>query len=180
MRFWRLSIIAVAVCMLFAEIAVAGTQYGELQVNANPEQAYVFVDGQAIHESSYGPIKLTVGDHKVDIYNYGYKPESRNVTIRHWRTTTIDVSLEAVPGTLNGPWGCITIEGAPRDAVLLNGKTPEYFVGHGDEFNHEWGPKQELVLSPGTYQLTVLHGDSARWSGSVTVEADKRVVIDIP
>src|SRR5579883_1393383 len=96
MRFCRLSFTAFALFTFFAQIAVAGTQYGELQVNAHPEQAYVFVDGKAIHESSYGAIKLTVGDHKVEIRNYGFKPEFRDVTIKHWRTTTIDVNLEPV------------------------------------------------------------------------------------
>ena len=74
----------------------------------------------------------------------------------------------------------MTIEGADRDAILLNGKTPDFFVGHGDEFNNDWIWKQELVVPPGTYQVSVLSGDKEVWSGPVDVPANQRVVIDIP
>jgi outer membrane protein OmpA-like peptidoglycan-associated protein len=53
-------------------------------------------------------------------------------------------------------------------------------VGHGDEFNHEWWWKQELIVSPGNYQVTVLRGDKEMWSGNVNVPVNQRVVIDIP
>ena len=81
---------------------------------------------------------------------------------------------------VSGPWGCMTIEGADRDAVLLNGKTPAFFVGHGDEFNNELMMKQELIVPPGKYLLTILSGDKEVWSGTVEVPANQRVVIDIP
>jgi hypothetical protein len=73
----------------------------------------------------------------------------------------------------------MTIEGASRDAVLLDGKTPDFFVGHGDEFNHDWWWKQELVVSTGIYQVMILRGDKETWSGSVDVPANQRVVIDV-
>lgn len=94
-------------------------------------------------------VALPAGEHKIDLYNYGYKSEIRNVTIEAHKTTAIDVTMEAIPGTVAGPWGCITLEGADRDAVLLNGNDPAFFVGHGDEFNNEWGWKQELIVPPG-------------------------------
>lgn len=155
-------------------------QDGKLKVHAVPPQAYVFVDGQALHESSRGTFKLTPGSHAVDIYNYGYKSSSQKVDITAGKTTKIDVTLDAIPGMVSGPWGCITIEDVPRDAVLLNGKTPAFFVGHGDEFNNEFLLKQELIVPPGKYLLTVLSGDKEVWSGNVEVPADQRVVIDIP
>jgi hypothetical protein len=74
----------------------------------------------------------------------------------------------------------MTIEGADRAAVLLNGKTPDFFVGHGDEFDHEWWWKQELVVPPGTYQVTILGGDQDLWSGPVDVAANQRVVVKVP
>ena len=64
--------------------------------------------------------------------------------------------------------------------MLLNGKTPDFFVGHGDEFNHEWGWKQELVVPPGNYQVIVLNADQEAWSGRVEVPANPRVVIGVP
>ena len=118
--------------------------------------------------------------HKIDLYNYGYKSETRNVTIEAHKTTVIDVTMQAIPGTVSGPWGCITLEGADRDAVLLNGKDPAaFFVGHGDEFNNEWGWKQELIVPPGKYELTVMQcGDQMPGPTTVDVPANQRVVVD--
>ena len=162
--------------MVFPILAKDGT----LKVHAVPPQAYVFIDGQAMHESSRGGFKLSPGEHTIDIYNYGYKPTSRKVTIEAGKTAKLDVTLDPVPGNVSGPWGCMTIEGADRDAVLLNGKTPAFFVGHGDEFNNEWVWKQELIVPPGKHQLTILQGNKEVWSGTVEVPANQRVVIDIP
>jgi outer membrane protein OmpA-like peptidoglycan-associated protein len=133
-----------------------------------------------MHEASRGAFKLSPGDHTIDIHNYGYKPANRKVTIVAGKTTSLDVTLDAIPGNVSGPWGCITIEGPPRAAVLLDGKTPDFFVGHIDEFNHNWWWKQELIVPPGKHELTILQADKEVWSGSVDVPANQRVVIDIP
>ena len=37
-----------------------------------------------------------------------------------------------------------------RAAVLSNGDTPDYFVGHVDEFNYDWIWHQNLLLPPGS------------------------------
>ncbi len=171
--------LAVALVLL-VNAAPSQAQTGKLKVKAIPPQAYVFVDGKAIHEASKGSIALSPGEHTVNIYNYGYKPATQKVTINAGKTVDLDVKLDPVSGDVTGPWGCITIEKAARDAILLNGKTPDFFVGHGDEFDHDWLVKQELVVPPGTHQLTVLSGDKEVWSGSVNVPANQRVVIDIP
>jgi outer membrane protein OmpA-like peptidoglycan-associated protein len=178
--FCSVAIVLFMTLVLTYSVPPSVAQNGKLKVKAVPSQAYVFVDGKAVWEASKGGISLSTGDHKVDIYNYGYKPANRNVTIQGGKSVDLDVKLDPAPGDVTGPWGCITIEGARRDAVLLNGKTPEFLVGHVDEFNHEWWWHQELVVPPGTHQLTVLSGDKEAWSGPVTVEANKRVVIDIP
>lgn len=154
-------------------------QDGKLQIHVRPQQAYAFVDGHAVGEANR-TLSLSAGNHKIELYNYGFKTAVRNVTILSGKTETLDVTLEEVPATVSGPWGCITIEGAQRDAILLNGKTPEFFVGHGDEFNHEWWWKQELIVPPGTHQLTVLRSGSEVWSGPVVVPANQRVVLDVP
>ena len=160
---------------------VAQSSDGKVALRVTPKQAYVWVDGRAISEASkHHTLSLSAGDHKIELANYGYTPETRNITITAGKTTDLDVTLQPVSGTVSGPFGAMTIEGAPRDAVLLNGKTPGFFVGHGDEFDHDWGWKQELVVPPGTYQVTVQSGDKEAWSGPVEVAANKRVVIDIP
>jgi outer membrane protein OmpA-like peptidoglycan-associated protein len=156
-------------------------QDGKLVLKVTPRQAYIFVDGRAISEASkHHSLSLSVGDHKIDLVNYGFVPASRTVTITAGKATDLEVSLTPVTATVSGPFGAMTIEGADRDAVLLNGKTPEFFVGHGDEFDHDWVWKQELVVPPGTYQVTVLHEDKEIWSGAVNVPANQRVVVDIP
>ena len=154
-------------------------QDGKLKVKVHPPEAYVFVDGQAMGQA-YRSVMLSPGNHRIDLVNYGYKTVTRDVSISSGETLRIEAQLEPIPETVTGPWGCITIENAQRDAVLLNGKTQEFFVGHGDEFNHEFGPKQELVVPPGTYQLNVVREGKDIWTGSVEVPANQRVVVDVP
>ncbi|HXY12937.1 MAG TPA: OmpA family protein [Terriglobales bacterium] len=156
-------------------------QDGKIAIHVTPKQAYLFVDDHAISEASkHRTLNLSAGSHKIELVNYGYTPETRNITVTAGQTTSLDVTLQPVPGKVSGPFGAITLEGADRDAVLLNGKTPDFFVGHGDEFNHDWWWKQELVVPAGTHQVSVLSGDKEVWSGSVDVPANKRVVIDVP
>ena len=169
-----------ALPLIFLFTAAAFGQDGKLKVQSSPKQAYVFVDNHAMGEASRHAFSLTAGEHKIGIYNYGYKPVEQTVTITAGQTLPLKVELEAMPGEVPGPRGCITIEGAARDAVLLNGKTPAYFVGHGDEFNHDWLWKQELIVPPGTHQLTIMRGDKEIWSGPVDVPVNQRVVVDIP
>ena len=156
-------------------------QDGKLVLHVTPKQAYLFVDGRAISEASkHRSLSLSPGDHKIELVNYGYAPSTQTVTITAGKDTNLDVNLTQATGTVSGPFGAMTIEGADRDAILLNGKTPDFFVGHGDEFNNDFIWKQELVVPPGTYQVSVLSGDKETWSGPVDVPANQRVVIDIP
>ena len=178
-RFVPLSASALALCIVVPCMAQSGD--GKVAIHVTPKQAYVFVDGRAISEASkHHSLSLSAGDHKIVLANYGYTPETRNVTVTAGKTTDLDVTLQPVTSTVAGPFGAMTIEGAAHDAVLLNGKTPDFFVGHGDEFDHDWGWKQELIVPPGTYQVSVLSGDKEVWSGPVDVAANKRVVVDIP
>jgi len=154
---------------------------GKVALHVTPKQAYVFIDGRAISEASkHRTLSLSAGDHRIELVNYGYSPEVRTVTIAAGKTSDLEVTLKPVADKITGPFGAMTIEGADRDAILLNGKTPDFFVGHGDEFNHDWWWKQELVVPPGSYQVTALTGDKEAWSGAVEVPSNKRVVIDIP
>jgi len=167
--------------LLFGGTTRAVAQEGKLVLKVTPPQTYIFVDGHAISEvSKHHSLRLSPGDHKIDLVNYGYASVSRTVTITADKPTDLEANLTPITATVSGPFGAMTIEGADRDAVLLNGKTPDFFVGHGDEFNHDWWWKQELVVPPGTYQMTILKEDKELWSGSVEVPANQRVVVDIP
>lgn len=154
-------------------------QDGKLKLNVYPPETYLFVDGQAMGLAHH-VVPLAPGSHVVGLYNYGFKPVTQDVNITSGTTTNLDAKLERVSDNVSGPWGAITIEGANRDAIFLNGKTPEYFVGHGDEFNHDWWWKQELVVPSGNHQLTVVRQGKEIWSGVVEVPANERVVVRIP
>src|SRR5271156_1736297 len=167
--------VAIALC------ASAGfAQEGKLKIKVTPSQAYVFVDGNGIREGSRG-IKLSAGKHTVVVVNYGYKISTQDVTIVAGKSTDLAVTLEAYGDKVAGPWGRVYISGTDaRAAVLSNGKTPGYFVGHVDEFNNDfWVWKQELLLPPGTHHLTITRGGKELWSGDVKVEAGKKVSINV-
>jgi len=170
---------AMAFLLLVSVRPAMAADKGRVIVRVTPPETYIFADGKPVVEAHRHYVTLDPGEHKIDLYNYGYKPESRNVTITAGQTTVISVTMQAIPGTVSGPWGCITLEGATRAAVLLNGKDPAaFFVGHGDEFNNEWGWKQELLVPPGKHELTVMYDDQAPWTTTVEVQANQRVVVD--
>jgi PEGA domain len=109
---------------------------GTLRLHVSPKQAYGWIDDHAVSEASKRPhLQLPAGEPKIELANYGYTPITRTVSITAGETTDLDVTLEKVGEKVSGPFGAIAIKGADRDAVLLNGKTPDFFVGHGDEFN---------------------------------------------
>jgi hypothetical protein len=174
-----------AMMILLTAIAPAFAQEGKLLVRVRPTQAYVFVDGRAIGDgglTGYNQlliVHLSPGEHTVGLYNYGYKPQAHKVTIEANKTGLLEATLEAIPGTASGPWGRIQIEGGDHAAVFLNGKTPDFLVGQADEFNNEIIWKQELLVPPGTHELTLQRGDNPIWSGTVTVPAGKRVIVDV-
>jgi len=170
-----------AVLLVLAGVLTCFAQNGKLVIHATPKQAYVFVDDHPVGEANrHHSLKLSSGDHNVQLVNYGYTPVTQTVTVTGGQVTKLEIALQAVTNTVSPAFGAMTIEGANRDAVLLNGKTPDFFVGHGDEFNHNWWWKQELVVPPGTYQMTIQGPDKEVWSGPVEVPANQRVVIDIP
>jgi hypothetical protein len=158
---------------------------GKLKISVIPKQAYTFVDGKAIGPGNR-TIKLDVGTHHLVVANYGYKFVEQDVSMDSDKTVPVNIKLEPSGETVSGPRGRIQIEvgrlhGATAAAVLLNGKKPQYFVGHVDEFNNNFAPLwiQELVVPPGTHQVTVTRDGKELWSGPITVAADQRVIVDI-
>jgi OmpA family/PEGA domain len=179
-------------CLLLAGATVlAGSvafaqspKLGKLKMSVSPKQAYTFVDGKAM-----GPgnrvVKLDVGTHHVVVANYGYKFVEQDISMDSDKTVPLDIKLERVGATVPGPRGRIQLEagnlhGANAAAVLLNGKKPLYFVGHVDEFNHDlFGWHQELIVPPGTHQVTVTRDGKELWSGSISVAANQRVIVNV-
>jgi len=156
--------------------AQSSSETGKLKIHVVPKQAYVFVDGKAIRDGSQ-TIDLASGDHKVGVYNYGFLSKTQNVHVGAGETTDLSVRLQSSGDVVEGPFADIEFKGDPRAAVLLNGKTPAYFVGHVDEFNWNWIWHQRLLVHPGTYQVTVMHEGNTIWSGPVTAKAGQQVTV---
>jgi len=150
-----------------------------VKVRVEPPQAYIFADGNA-WGSGHRTLELTPGHHTIAVYNYGYKPQLREVDLVSGLDGNQELrfSLEKTGDAVSGPFGVIQIESAPHAAVLLNGKQPEYFVGHPDEFNNHIWWKQQLLVPPGTHTVTLFYGNEVLWSGKVDVPANKRVILD--
>lgn len=158
--------------------AQSTNQDGKLHIHVSPKQAYVFVDGKAIRDGSQ-TIPLTPGMHKVGVYNYGYQAKTQDVQITSGKQTNMEVTLTQSGDKVSGPFADIEFKGDPRAAVLLNGTTPEYFVGHVDEFDWDWIWHQRLMVKPGTYQVTVTREENTIWSGPVTVKAGQKAIVHL-
>ena len=169
--------------VLFSSAALAQElKTGKLKISVSPKQAYTFVDGKAIGPGNR-TMELEVGTHHLVVANYGYKFVEQDVSIDSGHTVPLEVNLDPVGADIAGPRGRIQIEVGTRRvgdaAVLLNGRKPQYFVGHVDEFNNEIISHQELIVPPGTHELTITRYGKELWSGSVTVGADQRVILNI-
>lgn len=151
---------------------------GKLHIHVSPKQAYVFVDGKAIRDGSQ-TIELSPGSHKIGVYNYGYTEKVQDVQIDSGKKTNLDVALQASGDKVSGPFADIEFKGDPRAAVLLNGTTPDYFVGHVDEFDWNWIWHQRLLVKPGTYQVAVTREGNTIWSGPVTAKAGQQVTVHL-
>lgn len=156
--------------------AQSSEQTGKLKVCVRPRQAYVFVDGKAIREGNQ-TVKLAAGDHQVGVYNYGFQPKIQNVHIDAGKEANLNVILQASGDKVSGPFAEIEFKGDPRAAVLLNGQSPAYFVGHVDEFDWDWIWHQRLLVKPGTYQVTVTREGNTLWSGRLTAKAGQHVTV---
>ncbi len=175
-RLAYLFILALAIAL---GATTGSAQDGKLKIKVSPKQAYVFVDGNAIREGNQS-ISLSPGKHTVVVVNYGYKISTQDVNIEAGKSTPLDVKLDAYGGNVSGPFGDVQFNGDPRAAVLSNGTTPAYFVGHVDEFDWDWIWHQNLLLPAGTHHLTVTHAGKTIWSGDVTVAAGKKVIVSLP
>lgn len=156
-----------------------GEGTGTVRVNVSPEEAYIWVDGKPVTHRSTS-IHLPPGEHKVAVYNYGYKPQVHDVHVVADQRQEVNAFLQPVNEKVSGPWGRIQVEGVPGNAlVFLNGTTPEFFVGHADEMNNHIIGDQQLIVPVGTHQVHILANKTGQeiWSGPVKVSENERVII---
>src|SRR5712671_1395432 len=155
---------------------------GKLKIHVPIPEAYTFVDGKAIGPGNRS-IRLGEGNHRVNVANYGFKIFQQDISIEAGKTTTVEANLEPSGGPVSSPWGRIQVEVGTTTrgdyAILLNGKSSGYFVGHVDEFNNNIIWKQELIVPARTHEVSVTRYGAVVWSGSVAVAANQRVIINI-
>ena len=168
-------VISVASIMLLGTAALA--QKAEVPVKVSPHHAYVFLDGVAIKDGEEVTLKTTPGEHMIGVYSYGFQGEVRTIEATAGDNKLQTFKLEPKGERVSGPFGYIQIEGPPRAAVLLNGTTPDYFVGHVDMFdNHIWY-SQQLLVPAGTHQVTVTRKGRTYFSGPLEVHEGERVTL---
>ena len=172
--------LAISVALVTLWVGAAFAQEAKVPVIVNPPQAYVFLDGKAIKEGKQVILKTTPGEHVISVYNYGYVGQIRHVEFVTGWNEVQSFSLEPAGAQVPGAYGLIQIEGPGHAAVLLNGTTPEYHVGHVDMFNNHIGWFQQLLVPPGTHQLTITRYGNTIWSGPVQVAAGERVILYVP
>jgi hypothetical protein len=177
------SVFLLSTAALFSSAALAQEpKPGKLKISVSPSEAYSFLDLKAIGPGDQS-IEVAPGKHNVMVANYGFKFFQQDVDIQAGQTASVEAKLDPYGAAVSGPRGRLQFEvgmwKAGDYAVLLNGKTPGYFVGHVDEFNNEIDWKQELIVPPGSYDVTVTRRGKAAWSGTVPVAANQRVIVDI-
>src|ERR1700739_4608386 len=163
------------ICMIFVTlffslgVLTCVAQDAQLKVIVTPAQSQVFIDGKPMGQAkAKNTFTMSPGKHTLGVYSYGFKPLIKEINAEPGVNPTIEGTLEAIPGTAPGPFGVLMIKEADQSAVLLNGKTPEFYVGHGDMFNNHIWWKQQLLVPPGTHEVTVMKGDQVLFSGPVT------------
>ncbi len=173
---FRKSTFLLAFFLVIVLTCSAMAQNATVRISVEPNQAYIFVDGKAIGHG-HRTLAVAPGHHTIAVRNYGYKPDVREVDLAAGRNPKLDITLEALGGPVTAAFGIIQIEGVPHTAVLLNGKQPEYFVGHGDEFNNHIWWKQQLLVPAGTHEVSLQSAEGVFWTGKLEVGANKRVIL---
>ena len=152
----------------------------KLKVTARLLEAEIFIDGQHMGDTTWdGTLtvpKIGPGEHKVEVRNWGFTPQSFKLNFEPDKSTYLNVRLDPMAGSISGPLGQIDVHGARRAAMLLNGTTPDYEVAHGGESHGRF--HSTVMVPPGTYQLAMVHGDKTYFSGPVTVKEGERTIVN--
>lgn len=169
----------VTVCLIAsALVATLAAQEAKVKVEVTPDETFLWVDGKAVGDGDQ-TLRLSPGTHSLAFYNYGFKPAMKEITLQVGKNEPVVVTMEASGGPASGPWGRLQIEGVSRAAILMNGKTADYHVGHGDMFNNSFVVRHdELIVPAGSHLVTAIGSNGEVWSGTVKVDANQRVVVN--
>jgi PEGA domain len=160
--------------MILASLTCAAADNGKLKTEVNPGRAGVFVDGKYVGPAANFKVARTyevvAGEHEIKLEDPRYQEIVKKVTITAGKTTLVKETMMALPPA-KPPFGKLRIENADHfAAVYVNDR----FMGHVDEFSNF---AQALLLNPGTYEVRVVPTNGAPITKTVTIEAEKIVII---
>lgn len=172
---------------------VMGSQPGSIMVTANPSDAIVFLDGEAVPSSSNPMLISNVepGPHLLEVRRHGFETWATTVTVEPGTNLTVPpVVLVAAPTDSGSPAVAVPSTAAPTipTAGSEPATAPQAEAGAGTGFALSTVPpgarvfvnETELTsrtpvqvsdLEPGTYQVRVDHGANyAPWMTQISVE----------
>ena len=98
--FWSLFLTCICACGLPQETRRGVGNEGLLIIQAIPDDAEVFVDGQLMgkaEEFSKNPLEMKSGTHKIEIRKAGFLSDTREVYVGNQSRHTIKVNLRKSP-----------------------------------------------------------------------------------
>ena len=160
--------------LILFSAACAAADTGRLKTEVNPGRAGVFIDGKYVGPAANFKIARTYevapGEHEVKLSDPRYEEIVRKVTITAGKQTVVKETMTALPPA-KPPFGKLRVENSDHfAAVYVNDR----FMGHVDEFSNF---AQALLLNPGTYEVRVVPLNGSPITKSVTIEADKTVIV---
>jgi hypothetical protein len=160
--------------LLLSSLTCAAADTGRLKTEVNPGRAGVFIDGKYVGPAANFKIARTYevapGEHEVKLSEPRYEEIVRKVTITAGKKTVLKETMTALPPA-KPPFGKLRTENPDHfAAVYVNDR----FMGHVDEFSNF---AQALLLNPGTYEVKIVPLNGSPVTKSVTIEADKTVIV---
>jgi hypothetical protein len=160
--------------LIFISLACNAADTGRLKLEVSPGRAGVFIDGKYVGPAANFKVPHTydvaAGEHEVRLVEPRYQEIVKKVTIENGKKTVLKETMTALP-LAKPPFGKLRIENSDHfAAVYVNGQ----FMGHVDEFSNF---AQALLLNPGTYEVKIVPLKGSPVTQSVTIEADKTVIV---
>ena len=163
-----------AALILVSLTCAAAADNGRLKLEVDPGRAGVFIDGKYVGPAANFKVgqtyQVAAGEHEIKLEDPRYQEIVKKVTIAAGKKTVMKETMVALPPA-KPPFGRLRIENGDHfSAVYVNDR----YMGHADEFDNF---AQGLLLNPGTYEVKIVPLNGAPVTKSVTLEADKTVIV---
>jgi hypothetical protein len=164
----------ILITLILVSLTCIAADTGRLKTEVDPGRAGVFIDGKYVGPAANFKVAQTyevaAGDHEVKLVDPRYQDIVTKVTITAGKKTVLKETMVALP-LAKPPFGKLRVENADHfAAVYVNDK----YMGHVDEFSNF---AQSLLLNPGTYEVKVVPLNGAPVTKTVTIEAEKTVIV---